>query len=145
MTNHTNQPPTSNELAQQRTDLADERTHLALVRTALAEDRTLMAWIRTATSLISFGFTIYKGFQYMADQKGQPTHHLLTPRGVALIMMGLGVGALLIATYQYRRQMRALAQRFPQYGPLPASLSAAIGTVIAGLGVIGFVMVFLRQ
>ncbi len=40
-------------------------TELALDRTYLAHDRTLMAWVRTATSLISFGFTIYKFFQYM--------------------------------------------------------------------------------
>jgi hypothetical protein len=60
-------------------------------------------------------------------------------------MMGLGVGSLLIATIQYRRQMKALAARFPQYGPFPMSLGAAIATVIAGLGIIGFVLVFLRQ
>ena len=35
---------------------------LALDRTRLAYERTLMAWVRTATSLISFGFTIYKFF-----------------------------------------------------------------------------------
>jgi putative membrane protein len=123
--------------------MADERTHLALMRTTLAEDRTLMAWIRTATSLISFGFTIYKGFQMFSEQEQEA--RLLTPRAVALIMMGLGVGALVIATAQYRRQMKALATRFPQYGPYAMSLGAAIATVIAGLGIIGFVLVFLRQ
>jgi len=38
-------------------------TKLAVDRTRLAYERTLMAWIRTATSLITFGFTIYKFFQ----------------------------------------------------------------------------------
>ena len=42
--------------------LAAERTTLAVERTRLAHERTLMAWVRTATSLISFGFTIYKTF-----------------------------------------------------------------------------------
>jgi Domain of unknown function (DUF202) len=39
-------------------------TQLAVERTHLAYERTLMAWVRTATSLISFGFTIYKFFQW---------------------------------------------------------------------------------
>ena len=38
----------------------DSSTRLAVDRTRLAHERTLMAWVRTATSLISFGFTIYK-------------------------------------------------------------------------------------
>jgi putative membrane protein len=44
-------------------------TALALDRTLLAYDRTLMAWVRTATSLISLGFTIYKFFQYLREQR----------------------------------------------------------------------------
>ncbi len=68
MTDQPDAPPkTSNELAAERTTLADERTDLAVARTLLALDRTLMAWVRTATSLISFGFTIYKIFQQLAQ------------------------------------------------------------------------------
>ena len=48
----------------------DVGTRLAVDRTRLAYERTLMAWVRTATSLISFGFTIYKFFQL--ELKGQP-------------------------------------------------------------------------
>ena len=42
----------------------DAGTRLAVERTRLAHERTLMAWVRTATSLISFGFTIYKFFEF---------------------------------------------------------------------------------
>ena len=42
-----------------------DATKLAVERTRLAYERTLMAWVRTSTSLISFGFTIYKFFQYL--------------------------------------------------------------------------------
>jgi putative membrane protein len=41
----------------------DTATELAFDRTRAAYERTMMAWIRTATSLITFGFTIYKFFQ----------------------------------------------------------------------------------
>jgi uncharacterized membrane protein YidH (DUF202 family) len=39
-------------------------TALAMDRTWLAHERTLMAWVRSAASMISFGFTVYKVFQY---------------------------------------------------------------------------------
>jgi putative membrane protein len=135
----------SNELAQDRTDLADDRTRLAVSRTIVAMDRTLMAWVRTATSLISFGFTIYKFFQGLkpelaADQSGR----LLTPRGVGLVMIGIGVFGLVMATIDYRRQLRELHETYKSYGPFRRSLTASVATVISALGILGFVLVFLR-
>ncbi len=110
--------PTSNELAQQRTTLADDRTSLALDRTRLAHERTLMAWVRTAVSLISFGFTIYKFFQGMHEaERLETARHLFGPRGFALVMIGLGVGSLLLATIQHRAEMKSLTAAYPQYGP----------------------------
>ncbi|MBE5502510.1 Predicted membrane protein [Mycobacteroides abscessus subsp. massiliense] len=49
----------------------DTSTRLAVERTRLALERTTMAWIRTSTSLIAFGFTIFKFFQYQAERN----HH----------------------------------------------------------------------
>jgi putative membrane protein len=124
----------------------DDSTSLALSRTVLAHDRTLMAWVRTATSLISFGFTIYKFFQYLVgDRSPQNVDRLLGPRGTALVMIGIGVCALLLATVDYHHQMGVLRQRFPAYGPFRGSITLAVATTIAGLGVIGFVLVVLRQ
>jgi len=54
-------------------DLPDA-TKLAVDRTRLAADRTLRAWSRTATSLISFGFTIYKAFQYLRENSPAGQH-----------------------------------------------------------------------
>src|SRR5262245_39007756 len=118
-------PDSSTQLAQQRTNLAgdrtslaDKRTGMALKRTLLALDRTLMAWVRTGTSLISFGFTIYKFFQYLREgQPVKPRAHLLEPRDLALILIALGIGALLLATVQYQRQTRDLLKEYPEYGP----------------------------
>src|SRR5262245_9696300 len=74
---------------------ADAGTRLAVVRTFAALDRTLMAWVRTATSPISFGFSIYKVFQTLFENEAVADRHFLGPRGVALIMISLGVGGLL--------------------------------------------------
>jgi putative membrane protein len=138
--------PTSTELAGQRTNLADDRTSLAVSRTMLAQDRTLMAWVRTSMSLISFGFTIYKFFQFLeSDSKTPHVEHLLSPRGVGLVMISLGVGGLLLATFEHRKQMMALRERYKAYGPFHTSVASAIAAIVLGLGVLGFILVFLRQ
>ena len=62
----------------------DFNTLLAIERTNLAQERTIMAWVRTATSLISFGFTIYKFFQL--EVKGPVlTSQVIGPRTFAVI------------------------------------------------------------
>ena len=73
-------------------------TQLALDRTRLAHERTLMAWVRTSTSLISFGFTIYKFFQYLQRETDRPlpASALLGPAQFALMMIGIGLTALLL-------------------------------------------------
>jgi putative membrane protein len=139
-------PPTSNDVAQPRPMLTDDRTSLALDRTRLAHERTLMAWVRTAVSLISFGFTIYKFFQGLTEAREiAAPHHLVGPRGFALVMIGLGVGSLVLATLQHRSEMKALAAEYTQYGPLPRSTSQIVASVVGVLGLIALTVVILRQ
>ena len=127
-------------------DKSHDATRLALSRTFLAHDRTLMAWIRTSTSMISFGFTIYKFFQFLqGEQKSADVHRLLGPRGVALVMILIGISGLLLATIDYRRQIAVLRRDYQSYDPMHASTALALATMVAGLGVLGFVLVFLRQ
>ena len=85
------------------TVLAEERTDLALHRTIIAQERTLMAWIRTAISMIGFGFTIYKFFQYLPEEiaKGNIPRPQ-TPRNLGLTLIGLGTLALVAAAWQHR-------------------------------------------
>jgi putative membrane protein len=145
--------PTPTDLAQQRTSLAgnrtqmaDERTALALDRTQLAHERTLMAWVRTSASLISFGFTIYKFFQYLREgQQIVATRRLLSPRVFALAMISLGLGALLMASIEHGRDVRALHARFPQYGPTPRSTAGVVAWVVTVLGFVALIFVALRQ
>jgi uncharacterized membrane protein YidH (DUF202 family) len=53
------------------TPALDTSTRLAFDRTRVAYERTMMAWIRTATSLITFGFAVYKFFQIEAPSSGE--------------------------------------------------------------------------
>ena len=85
----------------------DTGTRLAYERTRLASERNMMAWIRTATSLISFGFTVYKFFEFEAGKSlPSATGRLLSPRVFALIMIGTGLVALLLSTIEHRRNLK---------------------------------------
>ena len=124
--------------------LAAERTAMAIERTRLASERTLMAWVRTATSLISFGFTIYKAFQYLADHQPQGVvHRTLSPRAFALTMIVLGIGALALATIQHWKDVGSLYRTRGQ--PPPRSTARVVATVVSGLGIVALILVLLRQ
>ena len=105
-----------------------------------------MAWVRTAVSLISFGFTIYKFFQGLRDAQeiGGP-HRMFGPREYALVMIGLGVGSLVLASIQHRNEMKKLTEQYSQYGTPPRSTSMAVATVVGALGIIALILVILRQ
>jgi putative membrane protein len=121
----------------------DVGTRLAVDRTRLAHERTLMAWVRTATSLISFGFTIYKFFQF--ELKNQPApnpERLIGARGFALIMIATGLVALLLSTLEHRQSMQAMRREF---GHIPASTATIVAALISLLGILAFVAVILRS
>ena len=119
-------------------------TRLAVDRTRLAHERTLMAWVRTSTSLISFGFTIYKFFEYLRESKQVPPDTgVLGPRGFALFMIGTGLAALTAATIEHRRNLETLRTEF--HALVPWSLATLIAGFIALLGIVGLFAVLLRQ
>ena len=120
-----------------------DQVHLALERTYLAHERTLMAWVRTATSMIAFGFTLYQFFLYLHEREPGPhTQQLFGPRTFGLVMIGIGVVVLAIATWQHRRSMNRLRE---YYRDAPFSLSLVVAALIAVLGVLGFIAALLRE
>ena len=121
---------------------ANASTLLATDRTRLAHDRTLMAWVRTSTSLISFGFTIYKFFQYLREQNSVPHDRVLGPREYALLMISVGVVALLFATVQHRRDMKVLRAHYPE---VPYSLVTVLAGLMSLLGILALLAVIFRQ
>jgi len=110
-----------------------DSNELALDRTWLAHERTLMAWVRTATSMITFGFTIYKFFEFEKEKAAPVRHGILTPRDFALIMVGIGLVALLGATISHRREiqrMRGVLHGRRSLAELLAWLVSAFGFLV---------------
>jgi putative membrane protein len=85
----------------------DIATILAVERTRVAYDRTMMAWIRTATSLLTFGFGIYKFFQIGAGHEVAVSHRV-GPREFGLAMVTIGLVSLFLAAFENRRNIRGL-------------------------------------
>jgi putative membrane protein len=115
--------------------LAEERTDLAVERTRLAEERTLMAWIRTSVSMIGFGFSIYKFFQFLV-QTEDVTFRLHGPRDLGLLLIAAGTIGLLLATLQHSQSIKYLQSVYKQ--KLPWSLSEIIAFLICLIGVVTF-------
>ena len=117
-------------------------TILAVDRTRLAHDRTLMAWVRTSTSLISFGFTIYKFFQYLHEQQNTQSRGGFGPRQFATLMIVVGIVALVLATIQHRRDMKTLRAHYPE---VPYSLATILAGLMSLLGVLALFAVVFRR
>lgn len=120
----------------------DASTRFSFERTLLSHDRTLMSWIRTATSLITFGFTIYKFFQFEQGQALRPgTRAIVSPRTFAVFMIAIGLCALVLATVQnaqYRRHWRKL------HLEVPLSMASLVAALIAGLGLLAMAVAIFR-
>jgi putative membrane protein len=125
------------------TTLAEERTDLALQRTILASERTLMAWIRTAISMIGFGFSIYKFFQYQAEEIAAGTvRRPQAPRNLGMTLIALGTLGLSAAAWQHRRFLNELGATQHRH---VWSVSFVVAICVILIGVITLYGVLLRH
>ena len=110
----------------------DTSTKLAYQRTFLAHERTLMAWVRTSSSLITFGFSIYKFFQLERDVgRDFLRSQVVGPRQFSMILIIIGVVSLMLATIQHRHQLKILKIA---YENMPMSTAGIVAGVISVLG-----------
>lgn len=124
--------------------LAEERTGLALQRTIIAAERTLMAWIRTALSMIGFGFTIYKFFQYLPEEIAAgniPRPH--APRNLAMALIALGTLALVAAAWQHWNILKGIG--VPPHKRGIQSISFVVAFFVVLIGVVTFYGVLMRS
>lgn len=129
----------TDKAANQSVLLAERRTTLALERSFLAFERTLMAWLRTSLSMIGFGFTLAKFFQYLAEQRGGAVigtfGRTWASDAVGLTMISIGTFSLVVAVIQHRRRVAALRELglVPQW-----NLAFWVAGLVSVLGVFAF-------
>ena len=120
----------------------DVSTRLAYERTFLAHERTLMAWVRTSSSLITFGFSIYKFFQLERGMgKEFASAQIIGPRHFSMILIIIGVVSLVLATIQHRRQLEMLKV---EYKNAPASTAGIVAGLISVMGLLAILAVIFR-
>jgi putative membrane protein len=125
------------------THLAEERTDLAFDRTIIASERTLMAWIRTSLSMIGFGFTIFKFFQYLPEELATGNvRRPQAPRNLGMTLIALGTLALAAATWQHRNFLNQIRSSNSRYA---WSLSFVLAIAVMLIGVVAFYGVLLRH
>ena len=121
-------------------------TRLAFERTRGGYQRTMMAWIRTGTSLITFGFAVYKFFQLemagtVAKSKGLIDTSLVGPREFGLILIGIGLLSILLGAFEHRRDLGALRREYPD---MPQSGTQLVAVLMAIFGALALVAVIYR-
>lgn len=115
---------------------------IAIENLRLAYERDLITWVQMALSLITFGFSMYKFFQYMHETNADLPERLLTPRTFGIVMISVGLVVLLLATFQnWQRRKTLLAH----YSDMPFSLASLLAILIATLGAVALIAAFVRQ
>ena len=114
---------------------------LALDRTRLAHERTMMAWIRTSASMISFGFGIYKFFDYFKGDH-PVTQGIVTPRRFAIFLIATGLIVLAGAAFQNWAELSRLRRAGAR---VPRSLAGGIAVLMSIIGALALITTILRQ
>ncbi len=127
-----NSNPIDSPAKDRGTILAEERTDLAVERTRDAAERTLMAWIRTTLSMISFGFTIFKFFQYLQQTATATQWRPEMPKNLGLFLVILGTGMLILAIGQHWVFLKRLQERSGKKMPISLAMIAALFITFMG-------------
>lgn len=110
--------PTTEELAENRTDLAEDRTDYAEDRTILANERTFAGWMRTGLASAGIGL----GFQAI--------FRAVEPTWLAKLGASIFILIAVIVFYLAYRKACDLAQRMEAHNAEPMS-HIAYGTITA--------------
>lgn len=124
-------------------------THFGWLRTRLSVERTMMSWVRTAVALIGFGFGIVQFFEHLQQMPGTQAPLIPTaPRYLGLALILCGIGALIIAIWQYNWTVRYLRSgSFAKVAGLKEGMRSpviAVAVLLTLIGVFAFSAVLLR-
>ena len=114
---------------------------LALERTRIAYNSSVQTGVRTGTTLITFGFSVYKFFQLEATE-APPSGNLVGTREFAVILIVIGLLSIVLGTLEHRRDLRQIRT---QYRDMPRSSAGLIAALVSLLGILALVAVLFSQ
>src|ERR1700746_1687792 len=84
-------------------------SHFGWIRPRLSVERTMMSWQRTAVALIGFGFAIVQYLNHLQQvPEARPAYLPTAPEYLGLALISCGIGALVVAIWQYEYTVRYL-------------------------------------
>jgi putative membrane protein len=113
---------TANELAEQRTMMAAERT--------------FMAWARTSLSLISFGFSIYKLMEYAHEIEPKAAFSADRARNLGTVLVAMGVVFLIISGLQHWQLLKRMSPSVQTLRIRSWPLSLFLAFLLTALGIL---------
>ncbi|MFN9330475.1 MAG: YidH family protein [Cyclobacteriaceae bacterium] len=117
---------------------SQEKEELSVDRARLAQERALLAWVRTATTLMTFGFALFKFLEAQLTQNHRPPLlGFITPRVIGLTLLLSGFFGLALSVYRHIQVMKLLDQYSSTRFFTPALLLAYLIMVLIALLVIG--------
>lgn len=119
----------------------DDSTALAVDRTRLAIERTMLAWVRTAASLISFGFAVAKFSNILRPGSPESVARSFSAPQLGFVLVCIGVGSLVLAVIEHRRNIRDLGKRYASKRP---SSAVTLAAVVALFGVLALAAMIVR-
>jgi len=115
-----------------------KKEELSFDRARLAQERALLAWVRTATTLMTFGFALFKFLEAQLTQNHrQPLLGFITPRVIGLTLLLSGFFGLALSVYRHIQVMKLLDQYSSTRFFTPALLLAYLIMVLIALLIIG--------
>ncbi|MGL4503183.1 MAG: YidH family protein [Planktothrix sp.] len=141
-----NQSPNNSETHKQLStnELAEDRTELAKYRSRAAADRTLMAWIRTSLSLIGFGFgipTIVRTIeQTHLSPKLDPVRFSVI---VGLSFISTGMLGMALGLREHRRLLQQIESE--RYSYQASYSTEIIGVALLVIGLVSFIGVIVKS
>jgi len=117
---------------------SQEKEELSVDRARLAQERALLAWVRTSTTLMTFGFALFKFLEAQLTQNHRPPLlGFITPRVIGLTLLLSGFFGLALSVYRHIQVMKLLDQYSSTRFFTPALLLAYLIMVLIALLVIG--------
>ena len=98
---------------------------LSLERTLMSSERTLLSWVRTAMAYVSFGFTIYKVLESIAEKLAMRVE-VLHPQHLGLFLIVVGTLPLTVGMFQYYKMVIKLGKTRKETILSPAFFLASV-------------------
>jgi putative membrane protein len=110
----------------------------------LANERTFLAWLRTCISIIGLGFVVARFGLFLREfgitvKSGTltdvSTHYASSYLGVALVLVGMGLGIYALKNYLHANQAIKNGTYMPKNSII---YSAVVGLVIFGVVIVAY-------